>query len=162
MRSAILASLFLVPPLELVRYFMDPSGLDCLCCELPSGRWLRYWQPRLTQEYWDDGKPKSRMSLSGLTMKGKMWLRRSLYHTILIENQVQAIATADMLCHGLENADRNDIPVTLHVYDSIAAEVEQDHVATVKPVFEQCMLDQPRWTYGLPIDCDIEIGARFG
>jgi DNA polymerase len=154
---------FPVPPLELVSYFMDPSGADCLCCELPSGRWLRYWQPRLRQEHWDEERtqPKQRMSLSGLTMKGKMWFRRSLYHTVLCENQVQSIG-ADMLCHGLENSDRNVISTILHVYDSIAAEVAADQAEAIRPVFEQCMLDQPSWTYGLPIGCDIEVSTRFG
>jgi hypothetical protein len=94
-------------------------------------------------------------------MKGKMWFPRSLYHTILVENQVQAIAV-DMLCHGLVNCDRNGVPVLLHVYDSIAAEVEADRAADMKSVFEQCMLDQPGWTYGLPTGCETEIGSRFG
>ncbi len=81
---------FPVPPVGLASYFMDPSGADCLCCRLPSGRWLRYWKPRLTQEYWDNGRAKDRLSLSGLAIKGKQVFRRSLYHTILVENKVQA------------------------------------------------------------------------
>lgn len=157
---------FAVAPMDAVSYFMDPSGADCLCCRLPSGRWLRYWEPRLTQEYWknDDGsrgKPKDRLSLSGIAIKGRAIFRRSLYHTILVENQVQAIA-ADMLGHGLDNADRNGIPVTLHVYDSLAAEVAEDRAAALMPVFEQCMLDQPSWAYGLPIAVDATADARFG
>src|SRR5579859_29573 len=153
---------FPVAPLGLVSYFMDPSGADCLCCRLPSGRWLRYWAPRLTQEYWDDGKPKDRLSLSGLAIKGRAVFRRSLYHTILVENQVQGIATADMLGHALDNMDRNNIPVTLHVYDSNAAEVDEDRVDIMLPIFEQCMLDQPSWTQGLPVGIDVEVSPRFG
>ena len=150
---------FPVPPLGVVSYFMMD---DCLCCRLPSGRLLRYWQPRLTQEYWDDGKPKERMSLSGIAIKGRAVFRRSLYHTILAENISQAIATADMLGHALDNMDRNRLPVTLHVYDSAASEVDEDKADTLLPVFKQCMLDQPSWTQGLPIGTDIEASARFG
>lgn len=153
---------FPVAPLGVVSYFMDKTGHDCLCCRLPSGRLLRYWAPRLAQEFWDNGKPKARLSLSGLTVKGKAVFRRSLYHTILVENQVQAIATADMLCHGLDNADRNGFQMALHVYDSIAAEVDESRAEALLPTFERCMLDQPAWTQGLPTACDIEIGARFG
>ena len=50
---------FPVPPLGLVSYFVTP-GEDCLCCRLPSDRLLRYWQPRLRQEYlgrWQPEKP---------------------------------------------------------------------------------------------------------
>lgn len=153
---------FPVAPLGLVSYFMDPSGADCLCCRLPSGRWLRYWAPRLTQEYWASGKAKDRLSLSGLTNKGKVVFRRSLYHTILVENQVQGIATADMLGHGLVNMERNSMPVLLHVYDSIASQIEQDRIESVMGIYEACMLDQPHWTRGLPIAADCDYGARFG
>lgn len=154
---------FPVAPMGAVSYFMDPLGRDCLCCRLPSGRWLRYWAPRLTQEYWDKEKtqPKDRLSLSGLTTKGRVTFRRSLYHTILVENQVQGIATADMLGHALDNMDRNNLPIVLHVYDSGAAEVDEDKADLVLPMFRQCMLDQPAWTLGLPVDIDVEVSTRF-
>jgi len=150
---------FPVAPLGIISYFMLD---DCLCCRLPSGRLLRYWQPRLTQEYWDDGKPKDRLSLSGIAIKGRAIFRRSLYHTILAENNSQAIATADMLGCALDNMDRNGLPVTLHVYDSVAAEVDENQIDALQPVFEQCMLDQPSWTAGLPIAVDVTADARFG
>ena len=151
---------FPVPPLGLVTYFV-PADLDCLCCRLPSGRLLRYWQPRLRQEHWADGKPKQRLSLSGLAIKGRAVFRRSLYHTILVENQVQAIA-ADMLATALGNADRAGIPVGLHVHDNLAAEVFERDVHRTLPAFEECMLDMPVWTKGLPISVDADASARFG
>ena len=151
---------FPVPPLGLVSYYMDG---DCLCCRLPTKRILRYWQPRLTQEYWDKKKtqPKQRLSLSGLAIKGRSVFRRSLYHCILVENQVQAIG-ADLLGRTLVNADRNNIPVSLHVYDSMAAEIEEEKADSMLPLFEYCMTDQPGWTAGLPIAADVDYGARFG
>lgn len=151
---------FPVGPLGIVSYFMEG---DCLCCRLPTGRLLRYWQPRLTQEYWDKKKtqPKARLSLSGLAVKGRAVFRRSLYHTILVENIVQATG-ADILGVTLVNADRNNVPVTLHVYDSMGAEVDEDKADAMMPLFEYCMLDQPSWTAGLPIAADVDYGARFG
>jgi len=151
---------FPVPPLGLVTYFVTP-GEDCLCCRLPSERLLRYWAPRLRQEYWADGNPKSRLSLSGLAIKGRAVFRRSLYHTILVENQVQAIA-ADLLVTALGNADRNGILVDLHVHDNLAAETRKDDIGWSLPMFRECMMDMPRWTAGLPINVDIEAAARFG
>jgi DNA polymerase len=90
---------FAVPPLGLVSYFTQG---DCLCCRLPSGRLLRYWQPRLRQEYWEDGAPKDRLSLSGLTVKGRAVFRRSLYHTILVENCLNGLSNI-VTCHGVKS-----------------------------------------------------------
>lgn len=162
---------FPVAPLGIVSYFMQD---DCLCCRLPSDRLLRYWHPRLTQEYWKNedgsrGKAKDRLSLSGIAyhkgfgkgLDNPERLRRSLYHTVLCENQVQSIA-ADMLGVGLDNADRNGIPTVLHVYDSVAAEMDEDRADVMLPIFEQCMLDQPSWTRGLPLAVDATAEARFG
>ena len=151
---------FPVPPLGAVTYFV-PTGEDCLCCRLPSGRLLRYWQPRLRQEYWTDGRPKTRLSLSGLAIKGRAVFRRSLYHTVLVENQVQAIA-ADLLATALGNADSAGIPVGLHVHDNLAAEAREDEAERSLLLFRQCMLDMPSWTQGLPIAVDAEASARFG
>lgn len=149
---------FPVPPLGCVSYFMQN---DCLCCRLPSGRLLRYWQPRLSQEYWSDGRPKDRLSLSALTVKGRAVFRRSVYHTILVENQVQAIA-ADLLATALCNMDEAGLPVSLHVHDSIAAEVAENAAEGLLPTFRQCMLHMPGWIGNLPVDVDAEANARFG
>lgn len=155
---------FPVEPLGLVTYYTEG---DCLLCRLPSGRTLRYWQPRLVQEYWTNedgsrGKAKDRLSLYGIQIKGPNAAHRSLYHTILVENQVQAIATADMLSQGLVNMDRENIPVVLHVYDSIAAEERRDLIKSTITRFNQAMIEQSAWTLGLPIKADIEVSSRFG
>jgi DNA polymerase len=147
-----------VPPCGLVSYFMLDNAL---CCRLPSGRLLRYWAPRLTQEYWPGGKPKDRLSLSALVVKGGYVFRNSIYHTILCNNYVQAIE-ADMLAVTLDNLEQAGLPASLHVHDNAASEVLEDHASDFLPTFKQCMLAQPGWTYGLPIGCDIEISARFG
>jgi DNA polymerase bacteriophage-type len=151
---------FPVPPLGIVSYF-KPVDQDVLCCKLPSGRLLRYWEPRLTQEYWDNGNPKPRRSLSALTVKGKAVFRRSLYHTILFENQVQAIG-ADMLCQALVNADREGLFASLHVHDSVSAESLAEQAARNAEILNSCMRDMPSWTSGLPIGVDVDISTRFG
>lgn len=149
---------FFVPPLGLVSYF---TYGDCLCCRLPSGRLLRYWQPRLHQEYWGDGRPKDRLSLSGIAIKGRAMFRRSLYHTILCENQVQGIA-ADLIGEVLANLDDTPFPAILHVHDNAASEIGEDLAESSLPAFENAFLRMPDWTRGLPIAVDAEIGSRFG
>lgn len=149
-------------------YGVDPCGLvtyrvvdDCLLCRLPSGRELRYWKPRLRQEKWPDGKLKKRPSLYGLVMQGAP-IERSLYHTTLVENQAQAIA-ADLICSALSNLDnQSDMPVVMHVHDSIAVEVDEDKAEQLLPVFKQYMEHMPAWTRGLPFASDVEYNYRFG
>jgi hypothetical protein len=117
----------------------------------------------LKQDYWDEKKtqPKNQLSLYGLVVKGRVEFHRPLFHCILVENQVQAIAT-DCLGIGLCNADKANIQTVLHVHDELAAEEREDRVEQMMPVFKQAMLDMPAWTVGLPMAADVSYGARFG
>ncbi len=149
---------FFVPPKGLVSWF---TYGDCLCARLPSGRLLRYWQPRLQQGYWQDGSPKAAPDLTVLVVKGRAVFRRTLWRGLAIENLVQAIA-ADMLCCALVNVEAAGMPVVLHVHDSIAAEVPEDKAEALLPIFRQAMLDMPAWAQGLPTAVDADVSARFG
>jgi DNA polymerase bacteriophage-type len=152
-------------------FFVEPTGLiswrmhkvhRCLLCRLPSGRELHYWDPQLEQGYWPDGTPKRHLDLTVLVVKGKVMLRRTLWHGLSFENIVQAIATADLLCVSLDNMDRNGLPVVGHFHDADAAEVPEEQAEALLPVFNACMTDLPGWTAGLPIAVDSHISARFG
>ena len=149
---------FPVAPHGLVSYRFDGQAL---LCRLPSGRHLRYWAPRMQQGFWPDGRPKDSLELTGLAIKGRAVFRRSLYHTILVENQVQAIA-ADLMGNGLANLDTAGIPVVLHVHDAAAAEVAEERAEDTLPTFKQAMLAAPDWARGLPLAVDCEVSARFG
>ena len=150
---------FPVAPLYNVAYVVEN---DCLCCRLPSGRVLRYWQPRLHQDYWEDGSPKERPSLTGVAIKGKAVFRRSLYHTVLCENICQGIATADILGVALNNLDCAGLPVVLHVHDNAAAETPEHRADRDLQIFSEAMLDMPAWIGNLPMGVDADYGARFG
>jgi DNA polymerase len=149
---------FSVAPTHLVAWRMEG---DCLLCRLPSGRHLRYWQPRMSYGAWPDGTPKKYPDLTVLVMKGKMALRRTLWRGLAVENVTQAIA-ADLLACALENMDEAGLPVVLHCHDSALAECREDRVDELLPVFEQCMLAMPYWIRGLPIAADCGPSARFG
>lgn len=149
---------FFVPPKGLVSWF---TYGDCLCCRLPSGRLLRYWQPRLEQGYWQDGSPKATPDLTVLVVKGGHVFRRNLWRGLAMQNVVCGIE-ADLLCCALENMEEAALPVVLHVHDSVAAEVPEDKADALLPVFKQAMLAMPDWTKGLPIAADCDASARFG
>jgi DNA polymerase len=135
---------------------------SALCCELPSGRKLRYWAPRLQQGYWEDGTPKRQPDLTVLFNKGRAIFRRTLWRGLAVENVVQAIA-ADMLAYALQNLDDAGIDTVLHVHDSAAAEVDEDRAEERLPIFKQAMLAIPSNTYaGLPMAVSADISARFG
>jgi len=149
---------FHVPPTGLVSWIMREN---CLMCRLPSGRCLRYWAPEIRHGTWPDGSPKQYPDLTVLVMKGDYGLRRTLWRGLAIENVVQAIA-ADILCIALANMNDAYVPVSLHVHDSMAAEIHEDRADEMLPMFRQCMLYMPSWTSGLPVAVDCDYGARFG
>jgi DNA polymerase len=148
---------FQVPPKGLVSWLVRDG---CLLCRLPSGRFLRYWGPRLSQGYWSDGRPKNTLDVTVLVVKGRAVFRRTLWRGLAIENLTQAIA-ADLLANALKNLDDANIPVTLHVHDSAAAEVAEDRAQDTLPVFKQAMLAAPAWAAGLPLAVDADASARF-
>ena len=148
---------FEVPPTGLIAWVMQD---DCLFCRLPSGRFLRYWQPRLEQGHWADGTPKQFLDLTVLFVKGRMVFRRTLWRGLAFQNVVSAIEV-ELLCTSLVNMDRRNVPVVLHVHDSVAAEVREDRVDATMPLFREAMLDMPAWTKGLPVAVDCDWGARF-
>lgn len=76
-------SVFSVEPLHNIAWCMDGNAL---LCRLPSGRMLRYWQPRLEQGFWPDGRPKSEPDLTVLAIKGRAIFRRTLWTGLATEN----------------------------------------------------------------------------
>jgi DNA polymerase len=145
-----------VPPLGLVSYRMEDRILKC---RLPSGRDLFYREPHLRQEKWESGEDKDKLSLYALAVRGTAY-PRSLYHTVLVENCVQAIA-ADILATGLCNMSEAGFQVPIHVHDQAAAEVREDRIDALMPVFKDCMLSVPGWAASLPINAKVGKGARF-
>lgn len=80
---------------------------------------------------------------------------------ILVSNCVQAIGV-DLLANGLMNMDAAGIPAVMHVYDSVAGEVDERDAERLLPVFKEAMLYVPAWAKGLPMGADCDISARFG
>lgn len=131
-----------------------------LLIQLPSGRVLRYWKPRIRKtkkkiaavnehgelvehefesmelQFFTVGKNKSRM------------VRESTYGGKLAENVTQAVAR-DLLAHALVLLDSNGFPMVLHVHDSAVAEVKAGTRSVEE--FSYWMGDSPDWAEGCPI-----------
>ena len=139
-----------------VRYAYN--GAEWLFCELPSGRYLAYYQPRreMVTTPWGDERPAV-TCLWGASKpkKGEEWPRRAMHGGIWIENITQATA-ADLLRAAILRVEAAGLPIVLHVHDEIITEgycVEQ---------LGEIMMVQPDWSEGLPLAGEGDSGTRYG
>lgn len=136
---------------------------DRLIIELPSGRYLNYWQPRIDKQVrkfdyvTEDGELKSDeaevdvIRFYGPGKSGRMDLKDT-YGGKLCENVTQATAR-DILAGALVRvASSTTYTPVLHMHDSLAAEVRAGTGSVEE--FEHLMTEPLPWAHGLPIDAE--------
>lgn len=122
---------------------------DVLYCQLPSGRYLAYHRPRLRQTGTWRGYALTFEGYNTNQKKGAPgWRTMDLYGGLLAENVTQAVAR-DIQRHAINNLERRNYPVVLHVYDEDVCEVPEDF-GSVKEL-EAIMASMPAWAEGWPI-----------
>lgn len=121
---------------------------DILHCKLPSGRMLRYHNPRLVPDVTAWGKQVMKITHMGIDSKTKRWVRMSTYGGKLTENIVQAVAR-DILANAIINLEKSGYPVIMHVHDEIISEVTVGS-GSVKE-FETIMGSLPEWCKDWPV-----------
>jgi len=123
---------------------------DVLYCRLPSGRYLTYHQPRLTQSpRWPDHLSLSFMGYNTNPKMGPMgWGRIETYGGRLTENCIQAIAR-DVLREAVLNLEKAGYPIVLRVHDELVAEVPAGYGSIEE--FERIMATMPAWAADWPI-----------
>lgn len=130
--------------------------------ELPSGRRLYYWRPRIKavlkrfETVNEAGEivtsEREMQELQFFRPEGKGMVIDNAYGGKLVENVTQAVAR-DLLAEATVLLDESDTyDVVLHVHDSIAAEVD----AGDGDVDEFCELisTPPTWAHGLPLKAE--------
>lgn len=122
-------------------YFEKPY----LCIKLPSGRSLRYLQPKLEPNKFGGEE----VTYFG-THEGH-WTRIGSYGCKFTENIVQAISR-DLLCNGLLKAEERGLRPVMHVHDEIIAEVKYGETGLKE--LTECMEDLPTWADGLLVRAD--------
>ena len=153
------------------KWFMEGGFL---CCELPSGRLLRYRDAFLktTKTEWGESKPSIRYYTVVL---GSKWARTSTYGGKIVENQTQAVARDVMADAMLDMIGVDDIAndnyniyelmeeseyrPLMTVHDEIVAECAK--ISVDKDDFEAVMCAVGPWADGCPITAEADTMARY-
>lgn len=132
------------------------AGLPVLCCRLPSGRRLHYWQPSIRERMtpWKEMRPA--LHFWARDAKTGQWGEEDSYGGKLVENFVSGIAR-DVLAYAIPRVEAAGMPVSLHVHDEIVTETEGDRVAEL----EALMTALPSWAEGLPLAAAGWSGTRY-
>lgn len=89
--------------------------------QLPSGRKLSYWHPRLGKNKFDS----TSLLYEGMNQTTKQWRDQETYGGKLVENIVQAIAR-DCLAYAMLNLEKAGYQIVFHVHDEVIIEIEED------------------------------------
>jgi len=133
-----------------IRYknFVLKKMKDKIQIQLPSGRSLYYWEPRI-----DNGE---------LIYKSPDKKVGHLWGGVLVENVVQAIARDVVGEMALECDRQPDFSIVLTVHDEIIVETPAHKAKKNLKKFEEIMSQTPDWAPGLPVASECEIKKRYG
>lgn len=116
---------------------------------LPSGLYIQY--PDLKGEQGEKG-----VQYHYAVRKG----RNHIYGGKVIENVTQALARCIIGEQMLKIAKRYRVVLTVH--DSVVACVREEEAPEAQMYIEECMRWTPDWAAGLPVNCESEVGVRYG
>jgi DNA polymerase len=129
-----------------------------LCIKLPSGRILRYINPRVMPREKKWGEVKDTIVYDGVNSTTRKWDTLELYGGLLAENITQATAR-DVLVAGIQNAEKVGYKIVLHVHDEAMAEVDKNFGSVEE--FERLLCTMPSWADGLPLKAEGWRGERY-
>lgn len=131
---------------------------DYLFCQLPSGRKLSYYKPKLQKTATPWGAEKDQMTFMGVDSFTKKWTRQSTYGGKLVENITQAVAR-DIMVNSMENVEALGWHVIFTVHDELVCEVDKDSVTVEE--FDKQMSAVPSWAIDLPLKVETYISKRY-
>jgi DNA polymerase len=86
--------------------------------------------------------------------------RNHIYGGKVIENVTQALARCIIGEQMLNIAKRYRVVLTVH--DSVVACVRSEEAEEAQAYIEECMRWTPDWAAGLPVNCESDVGRRYG
>lgn len=123
---------------------------DILRMVLPSGREIKYWNPRVAASHKRPGSLEiTYMTWNSNPKYGPLgWVRMATWGSRIYENADQAIAH-DILRFAILNLRAAGYPCVLHVYDEIVCEIPLGTGSIEQ--YESIMATLPPWAAGWPI-----------
>jgi DNA polymerase len=120
-----------------------------LCCLLPSGRRLWYYDPKIEV---------NKFGKEGITFRQNRG-RKDMYGGKWAENIAQALAR-DIMVHAMLKVEAEGLLIVLTVHDEIVVETERQDAAVA---LKQIMEDGPAWAkdLGIPVAAETWQGERY-
>lgn len=131
---------------------------DFLWCELPSGRPLAYYGPKVRYEEKPWGEMGPVLYHWDIHPKTKQWIFDSTYGGKLVENAVQGTAR-DLMTRASLRLDHAGYPLLFSVHDELANERELGKGSLEE--YTRLMDRVPPWAKGLPLKVETWKGPRY-
>ena len=137
------------------------AGFKWLLCQLPSGRKICYFEPRVTAVTRENGRAKKSLSYMGndSTDGKKIWTRRGLHGGLAFGNVCQT--TAGDLLKAAMPAIHAEMPIILTVHDEVLAEDSLGNDESRVALLRELMIKDPGWAAGLPLNAEGETMLRY-
>lgn len=133
-------------------YMRTVAGAPVLFIDLPSGRPIAYWDPKVIET--DMGPRITYMTQNQTTRK---WERCETYGGKLTENIVQSVAR-DCLAEKMKLLESMGYPVVFHVHDEMILDIQKTDTRAAE-IVDRIMSEPIDWAPGLPLkggtyECD--------
>lgn len=129
-----------------------------LMMQLPSGRKLRWYQPRVEKQMAPWGEMKDVVTAMGINTFTRKWQRSKIIGSSFFQSSVQATA-ADIMRYGCLSLEDAGYHICMRIHDEFLSLV-RDGYGSVEEMVEIIRKTEP-WAEGLPIDGSGWEGPRF-
>lgn len=136
-------------PVELPQYygirfrFERAHGYNVLFIDLPNGRPIAYWDPKIKTNKFD------KSALSFMHVATGKWVRGDTFGGRITENVIQSIAR-DCLAEKMKTLDEFGYNIAFHVHDEVILDVPTEDTGAAALV-DQIMGEPISWAPGLPL-----------
>lgn len=129
-----------------------------LAMDLPSGRSLWYYGPRVTMRTvpWSE-EPRPSVQVMAMNSYTRKWEASDMYGGLWCENATQAVAR-DLMADAILRLEAKAIPVLLTVHDEIIAEAPPTESVET---FVNLLSEVPSWAEGCPVKAEGWSGTRY-
>lgn len=139
------------------------AGRPVVMMELPSGRRIVYWAPRVDPENGEIAVETYGSANSSIPAAAKNAGMTRVYGGLLVENLTQAVAFDLLLGALLEIHEKHGdkCQIVMHIHDEIVVECVEASAALVQQIVRAAMERVPGWGNGLHLNAEPEIMRRY-